>query len=168
MTYNVFSGTLNPTQSIISYAKADKHRKQSKDISSFLQPYYPDGRNVISFMIFLWWQYQHKARTITTTLPFYHLFYMQLWVSQFLLGSLPPHALEQKLWDKYDKFLMGHTTFLSPNQQCQSTEGNSSTDPNQGTSLTGLIVSSSTTRLLRRTLCSLYTSPLMPVPQNTH
>ena len=63
--------------------------------------------------------------------------------SKHLRKILPPLS-KQNCWDEG---MFHYRLFLSANQQRRSTEGTQSTDTSQETSLTGLIPSSSTTRL---------------------
>jgi len=67
-----------------------------------------------------------------------------------LAGLLPPLVLGQNLLRNVTQVSMGQTSFLSLNQQYQSTEGNSKHWSNQWKSPTILILSSSTTGLLRK------------------
>jgi len=62
---------------------------------------------------------------ITTTISVLQQFSRWILVRWFPLAFLPPAVLEQNLWGEVTEVSMDRISFLSPNQQCQSTEENS-------------------------------------------
>jgi len=88
-----------------------------------------------------------KTKAAQTWKPPPDLFYHKF--SRFPLpsGSLCPSG--KNLWEKSHSFLGGQIPFLSPNQQCQSTEANIKHWAQLGKTTHCLIHPSSTTGLLR-------------------
>ena len=131
MTYNVFSGTLNPTHFTSLHFMSGPH-------------FYRAREKLCTAFDYVW-----RFCAVFRLWPFVTLLLLCTLDRSTTSALTAFFHIERTSGDMWHRFLVGWMPFVFPfNQHCRSTEAIQNTDRNWGKWTTGLVLSSFTTRLL--------------------